>query len=515
MKKTTQVHIGGRHFIVDEDAFQKLNHYLESLKSHFSSEGETGREIIEDIENRIAELLENKISNGKQVINIEDINETIKVLGKVEDFEYTGGTDREDTGHDYRRRESRRLYRDPENYYFGGVAGGIGAYFDIDPIWVRLFFILLFVAKGIGLLIYLILWLVVPRARTTAEKLQMRGRPVNLNTIKESVNEEYERFKSSDGAGAARTGFENLMKAAGLIIVAFFKFIIAVTGVTFLIVGSVFLAVLIMGLLGATSVLGNVQLWNGIYLTDLHTFFATPSHLWLAIISLVIVVLIPVIGLIYGGVKMLFNVRSHHPVLRIFLLTTWILALVLFMTLLFVNIPNSPFETEESHSTVIESSQPYLIIDSRDNLSDKKITHYRIFNYRMRHSRWDDAFYDKVSLEIHPSPDDQYHLSVRKKIKNVEFSEYDDYMDEVYYNWQINDSVLVLDRYFNVDDDNFWLFSKVNLSLQVPEGKSIMIRPDACEMLVDHQRDEYCGNIPAGKKLIMSPDGALLTPNQN
>ncbi|HEX2393929.1 MAG TPA: PspC domain-containing protein [Bacteroidales bacterium] len=514
MKKTTQIHIGGRHFTIDEDAYQKLHHYVESLKFHFSREGETGKEIIEDIENRIAELLEQVISNGKQVVNIEDVNNAINVLGKVEDFEYAGAQEVK-SEYDYgSRRNNRRFYRDPDDYYLGGVAGGLGSYFDIDPLWIRLAFVLLFFAKGAGLLVYLILWIVVPKARTTAEKLQMKGRPVNLTTIKDSVNEEYQRFRSSEGVAAARNGFESVVRAIGLVIVAIFKFIIGVIGVSFLVVGCVFLAALIMGVLGVTNVFGHMQLWDGFYMTDLHTYFANTTHLWLAIVALVVVVLIPVIALIYGGVKILFDVKSRHPLLRVFLLTGWILALVLFLTLIFVNIPNSPVEAEETNSTVIDTKKyPGIVLDASDNIIDKNITHYRIFGYRLRYSKWDDALYDKVTLEIQPSDDDQFYLSVKKRIKNVDMYDSDDYMDEIFYSWQLQDSVLFLDRYFNTDDDEFWLFAKVDLTLKVPQGKGIMIKPEVCDMLVPSQRTSYCDELPAGKKWFMSPEGALIQGN--
>lgn len=514
MKKTTQIHIGGRHFTIDEDAYQKLNHYVESLKLHFSREGETGKEIIEDIEQRIAELLENKIINGKQVITLGDVNETINVLGKIEDFEYAGPGEESKTSYEYEpRSEYRRFYRDPDDYYIGGVCGGLAAYFNMDPLWIRLAFALLFFAKGFGLLVYLILWLVVPKARTTAEKLRMKGRPVNLSTIKDSVNEEYQRFRSSEGTAAARTGFENVIRALGLVIVAIFKFIIGVIGVVFLIVGAVFLTALVMGVLGLTNI-GHVELWNGFYMNDMHTYFANSTHLWLAIVALILVVLIPVIALIYGGIKILFNVKSKHPVLRVFLLTTWVLALVLFITLMFVNIPNSPVEAEETNSSTIDTGEyPTLVLASKDNLTGKNITHYRVLGYSFRYSKWDDALYDKVTLEIMPSDDDKYYLAVKKKIKNVDMFDSEDYIDEVNYSWEQQDSVLYLNRYFDTDDDEFWLFAKVDLLLRVPEGKGIVIRSDVCDMLIPDQRESYCSEVPAGKKWFMSPDGALLQAN--
>jgi phage shock protein PspC (stress-responsive transcriptional regulator) len=515
MKKTTQIHIGGRHFIIDEDAYQKLNHYVESLKQHFSKEGETGKEIIEDIENRIAELMENKISNGKQVITLDDVIDTIAVLGKVEDFEYAGTANEEKADFEYgTRRENRKFYRDPDDHYLGGVCGGLGSYFDMDPLWIRLAFVLLFFAKGLGLLIYLILWIVVPKARSTAEKLQMKGQPVNLTTIKNSVNEEYQRFRSSEGSVAARTGFENLIRAIGLVFVALFKFIVGVIGVSFLVVGSVFLAALLMGVLGFTNVFGHFQLWDGFYMTEIHSYFVNPTHLYLAIIALILVVLIPIIALIYGGVKILFDVKSRHPILRVFLLTTWILALVLFLSLLFVNIPNSPVEAEGTDFSVIDAKNyPHIVLDTRDNISNKNITHYRVLGYRFRYSKWDDALYDNVKLKIETSEDNQYSLSVRKRIKNVDMYSSDEYMDEVFYRWEQEDSLLLLDRYFYTDDDDFWMFARVELTLKVPEGQSIVIKPGICDILEPQQRQLYCNDVPAGKKWLMSPEGALIQSN--
>ncbi|HLO59301.1 MAG TPA: PspC domain-containing protein [Bacteroidales bacterium] len=513
MKKTTQIHIGGRHFFIDEDAFQKLNLYLESLKRHFAGEGESGSEVVDDIEQRIAELLESKITQGKQAVNLSDVNEAISTLGNVEDFVFND--DRPDQQEIYtNRRDYRRFYRDPDNYYIGGVAGGMGEYFDIDPMWIRLAFVLLFFAKGAGLLIYLILWIVVPKARTTAEKLQMRGKPVNLSTIKETVNEEYEKVRTyqttgPDSGERTRNAVENIFRALGLVVVAIFKFIVAFIGVIFLVIGSIFLAGLIMAIFGFTGFFGHA--WNGVYVPDAINFFANSGYYYAAVIALIVLVLIPIIALIYGGVKILFNIKTKHPVLRAFLLTSWILALILFGTVLIVNIPNSPIEASGSNSSVIEPEKyPYLVINVNDNLEDRSVTHYRVMGMRFNYSRWDEALYDDASLNIERSPDKQFHLTVQKKIKNAQFNDSEDFLDEVRYNWDVKDSVLTLDKYFFTDDNDFWMFPRVDLILKVPEGQKIKFNRDACEMLTMDERQKYCEEVPPGKKWMMSPEGALI-----
>ena len=139
MKKTFTINISGIIFHIDEDAFEKLSNYLNSIKSCFnSSDGKD--EIIADIEARIAEMLQAKISDSKQVITIEDISEIIAVMGEPEQIGAENGAQ---TKSNYSSTETRkRLYRDSDNKVLGGVCSGIGAYFNIDPVWIRVAFVI-------------------------------------------------------------------------------------------------------------------------------------------------------------------------------------------------------------------------------------------------------------------------------------------------------------------------------------------------------------------------------------
>jgi phage shock protein PspC (stress-responsive transcriptional regulator) len=533
MKKTVQIHIGGRHFQMDEDAYQKLNHYLEALKIHFAADGETGKEIVEDIEQRVAELLENKNTNGKQVITLADVDKTIGTLGKVEDFVYAGESYESRQEYEYsNRKDNRRLYRDPDNYYLGGVASGLGKYFDIDPLWIRLGFICLFffnvaitpfTFKGVGVLIYVILWIVVPKARNTAEKLQMHGKPVNLSTIKDSVNEEYEKVKSGVGrfsksptAARTRNALENLMRAIGLVIVAIFKFIIGAIGVFFLVIGSVFLAGFIMVVLGFTNLFGHVQVWNGVNLPDVANYFTNSGHYYLVIIALIVLVLIPIAALIYGGIKILFNLKTKHTILRAFLLTAWILALILFITLIFVNVPNSAMESSSSQSSLIETNKNHpLVIDVRDNTLGKRLTHYGVFGYRFNYSDWDESLYDKARLNITASEDKQLHLTLNKRIKNVTPVNAERYFDRIDYSWEQKDSALYLDQYFYTNDDDFWMFARVDINLRIPVGQVVVLSQNTCDFMEFDQRQRYCNDsLLADRSSIMTADGLRLFEKQ-
>ena len=171
MKKNFTVNISGIIFNIDEDAFEKLNNYLDSIKKHFNNS--VGKdEIISDIEARIAEMLKEKTNETKNIVTIDDINKVIEVMGQPFEFDSEDEEPvyKEET---YYSRKTKRLFRDPDNKIIGGVASGIGEYFNVDPLWFRLgFFITLFIG-GTGFFAYMILWIVVPEARTTAEKLEM------------------------------------------------------------------------------------------------------------------------------------------------------------------------------------------------------------------------------------------------------------------------------------------------------------------------------------------------------
>ena len=198
MNKTVSVNISGYIFNIEETAFDKLNRYLNTIRGYFS-ESVGAEEIIEDIEARIAELFQQKISNNYQVIKLKDVDEVIEIMGEPEAYidEEFAEEEREYIPKSEKkiRNKYRKIYRDPDDKVIGGVCSGIGFYFGIDPIWIRLFFILLVLGGGSGILVYIILWIIVPQAKTAAEKLEMRGDPVTAENIGRKVSDEYNDLK--------------------------------------------------------------------------------------------------------------------------------------------------------------------------------------------------------------------------------------------------------------------------------------------------------------------------------
>jgi phage shock protein PspC (stress-responsive transcriptional regulator) len=193
MKITVSINLGGYSFNIDEDAYAELKRYLKSLELHFAGE-ESSSEILSDIETRMAELFRTKITTFKQVINIDDVRQVISILGTPEDISEEGDPSARDK---FSSPGYHRMYRDTEHRIIGGVCSGMGAYWDIDPLIIRIIFVALALAGGLGVLVYLILYIVLPEAKTTAQKIEMKGNPVNIHNIKESVKNEFDSVRKN------------------------------------------------------------------------------------------------------------------------------------------------------------------------------------------------------------------------------------------------------------------------------------------------------------------------------
>ena len=193
MKITLNVNIGGYSFIIDEDAYAELKRYLKSLELHYAGE-ESSSEILSDIEFRISELFRTKLTSYKQVINIDDVKSVISILGRPEDMSDDKGPR---AGEKFTRPDYHRMYRDPDRRIIGGICAGIGSYWNVDPWIIRIIFVILAIIGGLGILIYLILYIVLPEAKTTSQKIEMKGEPLNLKNIKDAIKNEFETVRKN------------------------------------------------------------------------------------------------------------------------------------------------------------------------------------------------------------------------------------------------------------------------------------------------------------------------------
>ncbi len=201
MKKTVSINLNGLVFYIDEDAYQRLRTYLDKIERWFSGK-EGAKEIISDIENRIAELFEQRVKPGTGVVTKALVEEVVEIMGEPEEFEDASAEKTENTanisGSGYV--PPKKLYRDIEDRVFGGICSGIAAYFNVDTVLVRVIFgILPFVSVGVIIPVYIVLWIALPPAVTTVQRLQMKGEPINISNIEKTIKDEYEDVKNRVG----------------------------------------------------------------------------------------------------------------------------------------------------------------------------------------------------------------------------------------------------------------------------------------------------------------------------
>jgi phage shock protein PspC (stress-responsive transcriptional regulator) len=198
MKTVISINISGASFFIDEDAYEKLSRYLEKLKNRFG-ENDEGQEIIADVETRLGELFAERINPKTGVITLEMVEEVIKIMGQPEDFsdEENDNNSKENAfDNEVNTSKRRRLYRDIDTRILGGVCSGIAAFFSIDPVIVRIIFAILpFISFGVAIPIYIVLWIVVPAAVTTTQKMEMKGENITVDNIEKKIKEEYDDVK--------------------------------------------------------------------------------------------------------------------------------------------------------------------------------------------------------------------------------------------------------------------------------------------------------------------------------
>ena len=202
MQRIIQINIAGRVIPIEEDAYTMLKDYLNALEKQFT--GDDGKEIIEDIENRIAELFDIRLQSGAPSIVRSDVQKVMETLGSASDLndgaagsgqgrnrqQYNNSRQRYDQGQPYTNSRPR-LLRDPYDKVIGGVCSGLARYFDIDPVIIRLVMVVLFLTAGIGLLAYIIAWAVIPAARSREELYGMTSDgPMTFNDITRNMEQE-------------------------------------------------------------------------------------------------------------------------------------------------------------------------------------------------------------------------------------------------------------------------------------------------------------------------------------
>jgi len=554
MKQVININFHGRVVPIEVSAFDLLKQYTASLSRYFANE-EGKEEIINDIENRIGELFQQRINAGASCITDDDINAIIKSMGRPEEFE-----DQEQTSTTQQTKSSsttihKRLYRDENDKVLGGVCSGLANYFDIDPIVVRAAFLLILFAFGTGLLayiilwvvvpststteiggtrkklfrdpddkliagvcsglanylgikawiprlimllpfisfafhsgswnyigpshfvggfspgiliIYIILWLVMPEANTTAEKLEMRGEKVDMNSIKNSITGEMKDAKTyasekgkamaSDIGSASKRGIHSLGDIIGLIFKIIGYFILGCIGFAF-----------VMALFGIAVASTAIFPFKDLLLKEgMQNMFAWGTLLFF--------IGVPVIGIITWIIRRIAKIKSNRPTLRFVFLGLWLVGLFCFISMAasLVRDFRASNRKSEEEVTLTNAGINKLEISSL-------VTKHKFYENNWFHDNFfddmdqDTAYLRNIEIRIVQSPTDSFRVTTVRSARGRTKNEADATADAIQLNIIQQDSLLVVGKGIPITRKNKFRDQEVILTVYVPIGKQIRI----------------------------------------
>ncbi|MHB0755824.1 PspC domain-containing protein [Polaribacter sp. M15] len=522
MNKTININLGGFFFHIDEIAYQKLRRYLESISKSLSDDPQGKNEIIADIEARISELLSEKITDVRQVVNEGDIDDIIKIMGQPEDYA-DAEESYSDASYSYKRNSAsgKKLFRDGDDKFLGGVASGIAHYFDVDTIWIRLAFIIL-TASGFSVLVYIILWILLPEAKTTAEKLQMEGEPVNIDNIEKKIRKEFSEVsdkvsvvakeasdkikeganefsdkmsKTFSGKTKKNNGASDFFDTIGKILLAIFKVFGKFIGIIIIFFSAAVILSLIIGGFSVGS-LGWLEI-DGEFLHYPPFLDDTILPTWLLIVCAFLLAGIPALGLFILGLRILSsNIKKMNKPTSLTLLGIWIVAFLgIFFTFL-------DFGT--SHATYGEFSEKNTLnIVDNDTLKLKMINDDTIYyRHSLKRSNYKEevevngevmTYASDIKVDVRKSNTDENYMVIQKESKGKTRSKAQKNAKQIKYNFKVFANTIVLDAYFLSDYKNLWKDEEINIIFYLTENTTVYFDNSIKNFLyrVDNEEDIY------------------------
>jgi len=545
MKKNISINISGIIFHIEEDGYDQLKEYLESINRYFSTFDDS-LEIIADIETRIAEIFLSKLKEGKQVIALEDVEELIATMGSIKDFQaaeeeasFTTKQDEKEETHeeDGEPLFSKKLYRDTNRKLLAGVLAGIAYYFNIDPLWMRLLYVLLFfgvsilpsiagflfiayivmwivtpasdelkeekkikkmyrdpdgkvlggVASGIaayfgvdvviirllffasifiagtGLILYIILWIILPEAKTLTDKMEMQGQPVTLSNIESNIK------KSLNVKGGEENILVKILLFPFRLIAALFEFLSRALGpfMSFLVeaIRVVFgVLVAILGISGVLAVLIAGGVVIGLFAGgDLNVMYPIPFEIikndltLLPSLALMMALIIPFFFLAILGFMILMKRKVLNSKASWSILAVWLIAVVVLSFTIPPYINN--FREKGRHTTV-----------NRYELFDK------VAVLRLNDIGTDE--FDMVSLRIRSHQDTVIKLEQEFYATGKSRKDAAENAKNIAYGLNVQDSVFTFDSNIQFKEDSRFRNQELELTIYLPEGQRFVMEED-------------------------------------
>jgi phage shock protein PspC (stress-responsive transcriptional regulator) len=565
MKKNISINISGIIFHIEEDGFESLRKYLDSINRYFAS-FEDSSEILADIESRIAEIFLAKLNEGKQVITAEDVNSLIATMGSVNDFKAAeeqefaatdfadaSGKSQNQSSYNTAKEATKKLYRDKKHKILGGVCGGLGHYFNIDPVWPRLLFALLVLGSygsllivyiifwialpasddledepsvkkmyrdperkviggvasgvalffgidlaltrilfvvfaifgGLGLLVYIILWIALPEAKTITEKMQMQGEPVTLSNIESTVKKGLNQKEDEEENVITKivlfpfrvialviNGIASALGPVFKVIIdvlrTFIGIIITLSGLAM-----IFALIVSAGIVFGFISLSSLPAWTDIPVSEiglpmeaLRNSFSNSTVFFAFLVALIPTLFIILIGNSIIAKRIIFNS-----------LTGWTLFVLFFVSVAIVSIKIPQIVYAFKEEGEYRAEQTYTMNGKTAVL-------------RIQEVGLDD--YDMTSLNIKGYEGTDLKLVKRFEAQGNTRKVAIENAQMVEYNVQQTDSILTFDSNILFKKDAKFRAQRLNMDLYIPYGSKFVIE-EAMWRMIDNSINDYDG----------------------
>jgi phage shock protein PspC (stress-responsive transcriptional regulator) len=474
MKKTLNINIGNSIIHIEEEAYEMLTTYLNEIKAHFSSSADHF-EIVTDIENRIAEMLRELLSqHQRQVVELEDVDQVIAQMGTVKQFE---AEEEEPESIETPAHEGiKKLYRDTDNAILAGVCAGLSHYLEVDVRWIRLVALISFFIGGSGILAYLIMWIIIPRAVSRSEKMYMKGEAVNLHGFIRNFEEE---LASNQLLKRSRGFLAEVIEALVRFVGSTGKVILKVIAGIIILFGSLgllFLCIALAMVLGFSDANPNDYFPLNIISND---YLAT------MIVAAFITFAVPLVALILYSIRIFFNARAINKTISFALLIVWLAGVM--TSIFYITKVSSEFK-EQAEFTEVKDLKPYgtynLLINRSRFFSKEDSVRYQISRstYRGRVILSDEngpfSMPKNVSLSIEKSDNGKVTLTQNFRSQGKSFENALRHAQNIHYDFSQQDSVLNFSPQLQLNKNTNWRDQTVELVLKVPVGVKLLLHND-------------------------------------
>ena len=521
MKKTFTINISGSIFHIEDDAFEKLQDYLQKLSQYFGNQP-GGQEILQDIEARIAELLQQKITDKQEAVIDEWVEEVMVKMGKPEDFMDTEQSEKATTeakGEKIRK----RMYRDPENRILGGVCSGMGAYFNIDPVFLRILFVLLvFLGAGISIIIYLVFWIVVPAARTTAQRLEMKGEEPTISSIQKTIQEEvkevqnsFSKFNRSETFRKGKDASQKVGQASAQAFKGLGRALGVFLGGLLIFLGFIgFVSFLVSLVVGGSVFQGNTGgFYSDVDLSSFLGFFISPGLVGVSILLIVLLIGIPLLVTFFVGTKLVFRYKTNNKLIGLGAFGIWLLALISMLTIVGGQVNNfrlensvsegKPIECQSCQTLYLKMGTSAVEIESKENI---QLNDFQIANLNGKQVMTGRPH---LKLEATESPD--FSVVIKRKARGKNRNDIQTSIDQIQYEVNTKDSALVLEPYFLLANNGKWRNQEVLVTVKVPKGKMVHLGKNLENLYFDFENlNNLWSKEMTGKTWTMTPEGLAL-----